>query len=693
MVMLLVCVSGIAEPLVIGYERFHKTNPSAEGGRLLFNELGCVNCHTRYTGLPTRRGPAIEAITKRVNASWLREFLRSPKSAHFGSAMPHLFDDEDSVEIEAVIHYLGSLESANQKQPGPGRHVDADRGDGLYHTVGCVACHEPDPVQIAETGLQEERGTGVPSAVLPDVTRKYSLNSLSEFLRNPLAHRPDGRMPRIELAAQDAIDLAGYLFQFSGSDPRTASGVESFAVNALLADQGRKIVAEKRCAACHELPDETHVERPSLVAGAGGCLDSSPRAGLPRYELSKQQIASLEIYLSDREIESSTSTTAMLTTAMLTLESLNCLACHERDGIGGPDPTRVEYFSGEPDLGNSGRFPPPLSGIGNKLNPQWFREVMLGKHRARPYLKTRMPIYGSSTDNIHELLARVDDRETTPLPHGDASAGQKLLGADGGNSCITCHSWNGRSSLGIQALDIGNLSERLQPDWLYHYLIDPASYRPNTLMPSFWPAGVAANREILNGDAEQQIAAIIAFAKLGSGEPSGYPENDKAEYELIPIDRPIVQRTFMEGVGTHAILVGFPEGIHIAYDGLSARPMLAWKGRFFDAYSTWFSRFAPFENPLGESIIRWDHKNDDDRDVRFLGYQLDSDGIPTFLHSVDRVRIAEKFHPVSSNELFRELKWDPDQLKEIAITHPTGVVATESPDSVSGHLKFVYLWK
>lgn len=688
MAVLLSASAALAEPMVVGYERFHQEQPSVEGGRLLFNELGCANCHVHDTGLPARRGPAIEGITSRINASWLREFLRTPSRARSGSTMPHLFDERDSEEIEAVIHYLGSLSSSDQKPPSSGRHVDADRGGGLYHTVGCMACHDPEPAHRSEEAGKNRTGAGAGSVSFPDISKKHSLNGLAGFLKNPLKHRPDGRMPRIELAAQDAVDLAGYLFRFPGSDPRNASEIEPFTADLSLAERGRKIVVEKRCAACHEIPGSAQVDPIKMPIGSGGCLDASPADGLPRYDLSRQQNKSLRMYLAEsgKAVDEST-------IATLTLESLNCLACHEREGIGGPDLERMEYFVGDPDLGDSGRFPPPLSGIGDKLQPEWFKEVMSGKHRVRPYLKTRMPIYGNSTDSLHELLARVDDHEGAPLPHGDASAGQILLGTVGGNSCITCHSWNGRPSLGIPALDIGNISKRLQPDWLYRYLVDPGSYRPNTLMPSFWPDGSAANREVLTGDTKAQIASIIAFAKLDDGEPLGFPNTDNAEFELIPTDRPIVQRTFMEAVGTHAVLVGYPEGIHIAYDGMNARPMMAWKGRFFDAYSTWFSRFAPFEKPLGESIVRWEKEVDDVRDVRFLGYQLDPAGAPTFLYSLDGVRVEETLYPTSPRELVRELTWDRDQLKEIPIAHPTGAKVKESPDSKLGHLKFGYTWK
>ena len=34
-----------------GFERFHAAEPSVPGGRLLYNELGCVNCHGGDDGL------------------------------------------------------------------------------------------------------------------------------------------------------------------------------------------------------------------------------------------------------------------------------------------------------------------------------------------------------------------------------------------------------------------------------------------------------------------------------------------------------------------------------------------------------------------------------------------------------------------------------------------------------------------
>jgi hypothetical protein len=290
------------------------------------------------------------------------------------------------------------------------------------------------------------------------------------------------------------------------------------------------------------------------------------------------------------------------------------------------------------------------------------------------------------------MLTAADTRKESALTGADDTAGRKLMGTQGGNGCITCHRWGEHPSLGIQALDLSNLGQRIQPAWLREYLINPAGYRPGTLMPSFWPEGKAANREILGGDTDRQIASIYSFAVSANGEPEGFPALGGGEFELVPKDRPIVQRTFMEGVGTHAILVGFPTGVHLAYDGKSARPALAWKGKFFDAYNTWFSRFAPFEKPPGEAIVHWSPAPKDAVPHRFGGYRLDRQGVPTFLFSIEGVPVEERIEGIE-NGLRRTLTWNASASQAPIITHPEGVNVTEDAASKSGHRSFTYLWK
>jgi hypothetical protein len=305
----------------------------------------------------------------------------------------------------------------------------------------------------------------------------------------------------------------------------------------------------------------------------------------------------------------------------------------------------------------------------------------------RPYLKTKMPQYGASVADLAKLLGVADARPPLKFAGGDDTAGRKLLGTQGGAGCITCHRWGDRPSLGVQGPDLSNIAARLQESWLREYLINPAGYRPGTLMPSFWPGGKSFNQEILGGDTDKQIAAIYKFAESANGEPEGFPQNRNGEFEIVPKDRPVVQRAFTDGVGVHAILVGFPSGVHLAYDGDKGGPGLAWKGRFFDAYLTWFSRFPTFEKPIGEQVVAWPKPSG-----RFLGYRLDAKGNPTFLNEQGGVKVEETFEGIEGG-LRRTITWAPTPDFSPTIHHPAGMIVDMKESNAQGRRVFTYLWK
>ncbi|MEI7776590.1 MAG: hypothetical protein WCK17_17650, partial [Verrucomicrobiota bacterium] len=451
--------------------------------------------------------------------------------------------------------------------------------------------------------------------------------------------------------------------------------------------RGQALVAEAQCAACHDLSKEVSSKSVPLTNKQGGCLSQAHSGRSPKYALSESQRSALSLFLNAKKEPVSPSEKATLT-----LQALNCYACHERDGAGGPDAAQKAYFTGDHNLGDTGRYPPPLTGVGRKLQKEWLANVLLGDNRVRPYLKTRMPVYGTATESLAGLLEDADQREEKPLRGGDDTAGRKLLGTQGGIGCITCHRWGEHASLGIQALDLSNLGQRLRPEWLREYLVDPSAYRPGTLMPSFWPGGKSSNPVILDGDTDRQIASIYSFAKSANGEPEGFPEISGGQFELVPKERPIIQRTFLKDVGTHAILVGFPTGVHLAFNAKSGQPALLWKGRFFDAYTTWFSRFAPFEKPLSEDVVRWTNAESPGSGLHFEGYKLDKNGCPSFLYTTSSGASVEDHFEGIENGILRLVTWK-EGTSEPFITHPQEVLVKEEASNKSGQRRFTYFWK
>ena len=655
-----------ARPVVAGYERMrgasHATDTSARSGLLLLNELQCGQCHAAAPvsilhRLPVRRGPHLDAFGTRIKASWLREFLNNPSAAHRGSAMPNLLHGLDAATrqetVEDMVHYLMS-------EPGPPRPVirfaDAAFGQRLYREIGCAACHPADP--LAERELPERT-----VSPFPDLEAKYTLESLTDFLLNPLRHRPDGRMPRMGLSREEAVDVAAYLTRYA---VETESAPVPFNVDAERAERGRRAFAEIGCANCHARGEmKSELSAPPLAQlnprAIGGCLNK-PAPGLPDYSLAADRVAALQTALG--ELNDTLTPQARLD---LHLHSLQCLACHERNGRGGISTHLERFLVGDELLGDAGRFPPPLTQAGAKLTEAWLTRVLQGKAATRPYLRLRMPDFGwSNVAALPALFAAADfpDGPRTNLPIDDANAedGRRLIGTDHGMGCITCHGWKDRPGLTMNAIHLGATPERLRPDWFRKYLIDPAAYRPSTLMPAFWPEGISSHPGVLAGDTDRQIAAIWKFLAEGTETPSGYPAEQSNEFELAPADTALVQRGFISPAGTHAIAVGFPEDVHVVFDAEQCRPVAMWRGRFLDAYKLWFSRQDPTAAPLGDEMRMWpagfpllasDH---DLTEARFRGYRLTGPRrIPEFLYDLGPITVRDKLEPNESRTGIRRV--------------------------------------
>jgi mono/diheme cytochrome c family protein len=638
--------------------------------------------------LAVRLGPVLGDLKGRVNAEWVAAFLADPQKVKAGTMMPGMFEGldekEKAVQVEAVTHYLMSLRPAGKAaKPKVPKHSNAERGSAVFHQVGCVACHAPTADFHPAAGAPKAEEFTSRPVPLPDVKAKYSVLSLAAFLEAPDKVRVDGRMPHLGLSNEDAMDIACHLMDFRPSDPREAAGLKGFTVDAAKAKVGGEVVAKMNCAACHDLggKEKPAVATVALKAKAGGCLSGK---GGAKYELSEVQVAALELYLKgEPEL-------AVAERADLTLKAFNCVACHDRDSVGGPDVARNRYFVGDEGIADAGRLAPPLTGIGRKLRPEWMESVFKGAGRVRPYVKTRMPVYAAQAKGLTKVLTEADEKVLPAMLAGDLEAGHKLLGIAGGVNCITCHVWGEKPSLGIQALDISELDKRLRPEWFREYLLNPAGYRPGTLMPPLWPGGVSMVKDVLGGDAEKQIASIWEFIAKGEGPPEGYPEHVTGAFELVPKDRPIVQRTFLNEVGPYAILAGFPGGLNLAYDGEKGRPALAWRGRFFDAYSTWFVRAAPFEDPLEKEVFAW-AKGSDGETGAFGGYKLDAGGNPTFLVTVDGVAVEDRYEVVEGT-LRRTVAWEAGA-KEPGWSHPAGLAMTEAKGAKANQRVFVYSWK
>ncbi|HEY7330263.1 MAG TPA: cytochrome c [Gemmataceae bacterium] len=660
-------------PIVYGFERFYAVSgaDAVKGGRLLLGELNCTSCHKsnadQTTALPSRQAPILDGIGSRVQRTYLRQFLRDPKAIKPGTTMPNLFatlsEEECGEKIGALVHFLASTGTLKQERPD---RKAVPLGQQLYHQVGCVACH----------GSREAKGNAarlLPTSVpLGDLRSKYSIASLAAFLENPHAVRPSGRMPGI-LNKDESTQVANYLLQGQGSVQ-----TEEFSIQPNRVEKGRELFTSIGCANCHQLsasgrrqPAVGSRQQPADAGRSpapldklrpeGGCLSAEPKKGLPWYSLNTAQRGALAAILKSPK-------TARPSTEEIigqTMTALNCYACHQRGNLGGiEDGINAFFATTQPEMGEEGRLPPPLHDAGAKLKPDYLQHIFNQGAHDRPYMMTRMPRFGANNvPGLIEAFSTADKGKIAPVGAVTFSEPANRIRSEarkmcGGNSlgCVKCHTFAGHRAEGVQGIDMLLMPRRLQHDWFYRYLLDPQKLRPGTRMPTAWTGGMTVLPDVLGGSTAKQIESIWVYLQDGgrAGLPTGLR---KHSIPLIPGKEAIVYRNFIEGSGTRAIAVGYPEKGNLSFDANDLRLALIWQGDFLDVARHWNDRGAGFEPPLGDNVVHlppgvafavltkdddpWPDRSAKELGYQFRGYRTSADGRPTFLYTCCGARIED----------------------------------------------------
>ncbi len=680
---MILAVTGVmASPVVPGLIGKHGLS-EPQKGRLLFSELRCVSCHADEL-VKQKKGPDLSLVGSRVNPDYIQKFIASPHNVDPGTQMPDLLagNSKRNEIAEALTHYLVSR-TENSFIESVVKQDDVHSGKKIFNKIGCVNCHQPDK------GVQ-----------LSHVPSKYGVDSLTEFLFQPLHTRSSGRMPDMNLTREEAKSVASYLIGFK------AVKLSEFKPVAFKVAEGKKYFKQLSCASCHELEGQKGSRSFTMekLKPDRGCLSVKPEAA-PDFHLSQEQRVAINQALpalgdplgAEEQIHQS-------------LTAFNCIACHTRDGAGGVSNAMFQYFGTDEDgLGNPARIPPTLDGVGAKLKPEWLRKVLFDAENVRPYMHTRMPQFGEANlGHLPGLFEKVDQLprvELSELKRNDRrkyrDGGHLLLG-DKGLNCIACHNFNGKASPGLKGIDLLNSFERLQPSWFVHFMRNPQKYRPGIVMPSFWPGGEAVRKDVLEGDADEQIRALWYYFSLGRSarDPSGIRSIGT---DLKVADRVRVYRGRSRIAGYRGIAVGFPGGMSYAFNAEYGSLSGLWTGDFVSV--GWGGQGAGNFNPKGRPIELTQDvafyrlaKEDDlwplrprmdkdnpvnpdplyprNRGYQFKGYQLDKNGVPTFIYQTGKVVIkdtsvagvAEAIH----ESLLRKIEFTAPQAETIYFRALTG---------------------
>ncbi|HEX6885340.1 MAG TPA: PA14 domain-containing protein [Planctomycetota bacterium] len=655
-----------------------------------------------------RTGPRdprdLRGLGARTTRAALARYLVDPLAVHPSGRMPSLaLGAGEAADLAAYLLYEDAVDAGAVLAPGPGLLLDYYEAsfdgetadfDALVPVRSAIATSFFEGIERREEDFGF-RFRGLLEIATAGSYRFYTTSDDGSMLYldgelvvdNRGQHAPDERSGERHLAAgRHAFELT-YFEHLGGNElavhwsgpgfEKRALGFEvlshlqvrleprvaPFTLDPALVERGREGFERHGCANCHTRCGE-EAKALGECDPRRGCLASAPRGAAPRYRLTPDQRADL-VAAVRAGAPPPRSAAARLAHELARLE---CGACHARGELPGPSDERRSYFqvARDLDLGDEGRLPPSLERVGAKLKPAWFAEVLERGGRARPYMKTRMPQFGAA--NVHglvELFTLVDAPlrdEREPEFSAEAVEAGKLLAGTKGLGCIQCHELAGHPSIGIPAVDLATVHERIYPGWFRELLMDPVALKMNTRMPAFWVDGKSPVKTLYEGDPARQVDALWTYLSLGSSMPLPHGLVPlPGEYEVEVYDEPVCVGVFMAGVSPRTVCVGLPERVHYAFDVEHSRLALAWRGRFLDATGTWHARAGQLEKPAGEDVLEfpsgplvarlarpegaWPSDEDALRSCRVLGRTQDAEGRPVFRYRVGDVVVSESIVP------------------------------------------------
>lgn len=500
-----------------------------ERGRELVVALNCKACHAIEGTTKIGDEASLTHLQGNMHPSWLIDWIGKQRQttvqpgedgAASTSRMPSF--DIAPADIRAMTAYLlRTPSSSSDASPTKG---DAEAGERLFHTVGCLACHD--------SHLDTPRGL-YDGTSLANVASKRPASFFEAWLENPATLNANHRMPIFPLSEEERSNLAAYLATLANDSP-----IEQFETpdltDAALQSHGRELLVANRCNACHQLETDATTEAvlppiafPESIDWESSCL-AKANAGehRPSYVLTPADAEAVRAF-----VMATRHHTFALPRGEGILAQRNCLACHSRDWEQGIAAKLPALTAAHPELAPElpTLAPPALTGIGDKLAHEALGQAITTKAPARrPWLAVRMPRFVLSDEERQTLVDyfistdRIPSTAISDEAKQDETAlelaGRRLVTADG-FGCTSCHQIGSvephQVALNARGTNLSLLGKHIRRSWFDRWVRNPARIVPKMEMPSIQ----LAVHGVLGDDLHAQLDAVWHVLNQEGFEP------------------------------------------------------------------------------------------------------------------------------------------------------------------------------
>ena len=473
-----------------------RTGGSPARGKQIVENVGCFGCHAagpmqeiaNQSQIRRRHGYNLESQGSKVTASWLFNWVKDAKQVWPETKMPSLrLTDNEAADVAAYLMTLKNPDFEARAVP----QADAAALDEIT-------------LELLRTGSTDIEAREKLKTMTADQKNLFAGERLISrygcFGCHVIPGFENAQPIGTELTEAGSKLISQLDFGFLPIEHSRHSWYEQKLTNPRIFDVGRI----KR-------PDEN--------------------LKMPNFHFDESQVNSITMVLTslvkDRiSLEMRDPLNEALSQGRLLVAEKNCKGCHIIEGAGGDI---------RPTIAEQAFWPPDLATEGFKTQPLWLHSFVKEPTPLRPWLSARMPTfhfteeeaatigrYFSAVDKVPYPFITTEIATTqTSLTNG-ADLFQKL-------QCASCHPTSNVIPPGKTAADLApNLQiaqERLRPDWVLRWLLDPQKVVPGTRMPTFFDQGVTPFPNILGGDLNAQIRAIRdhVFIAVGGGRRAAGP--------------------------------------------------------------------------------------------------------------------------------------------------------------------------
>ena len=414
-------------------------------------------------------GPSLKEIKLKDRKEWIPAWIKNPHEFRPGSKMPvfRLLDEE----VQQISAYLwqNALDGELVQHP----RGNADEGQELFETRGCMGCHS--------IGEGDASIGGSFAANLSRVGDKMNYDYMVRWIRDPSevtpdpdvpdAMRPRPIMPSLRLTVPESRDISTYL---SGQGTGEEFPAADYMDDPDMAAAGLETIRHYGCAGCHEisgLEEEGRIGTDLTVEGSkpldrldfalktheaeregwhshkgffehkledpavfdeGKEREHLERLRMPNFNLSASEINALTTFLlgavettfPEQYRYEPEDARADVQEGWWILTRHNCTGCHQIRPGNESSFMSIPRYTDDPDWAE--QLPPQLYTEGARVQPDWLTQFLrnpalsetdVNRNGVRSYLHTRMPTFYFSDRQLSKITRFFMARDSQPVPY------------------------------------------------------------------------------------------------------------------------------------------------------------------------------------------------------------------------------------------------------------------------------------